>query len=699
MLDCGLPARGATRLLVNPAVLGRMSSYSLSAAYRPDITGLRALAVLSVLLFHAGVPGFGGGYVGVDIFFVLAGYLVTGRLLSSLYQGHFSFLDFYARRAWRVTPTLTIVVLGTLLASFYGLMPEAFAAAGRAARHAAYFAANFFFWGDEHTYWQHVSQATQPLLPTWSVAVGAQFVVLLSCLLPLVFRFCRRNAAPAEPPAPWVIQGVLAGLMLVSLGVSGAQFNTDPASAFYLLSSRAWEFLAGGLIVSLAGSRFGRPVRGLADILAVVGLIGLLWGVLTYDAMTPYPSEQAVAPVVGTALLLYAGFASEPTLLARGLSWRPLVWIGAMSFSLYLWHWPVLVLTQSPVWAVHGLPEVPRWATLFITLALSWATWLCVERPFQGNRQPLRRPGLTLAGALILAGVSLAAGAYAVHASRSDQQPLPPVLTQLEQDTSVPPGLGCEGKPQLDLIRAGQSGCPLGAPAAGTAPDYVLLGDSHARMWVSAFDAVSRELGIHGVAMTYADCVPLRGAVAAARPECAQIMREALDYIARSPIQQVILAGYWIGAADSSAASTQANLVSTPLTGFSMSLRDTIHALQEAGKAVTVILDVPELGSDDAPRELALASVTQQGADIYGPTLAQHRARQAPVIQSIEEIWPKVKPFGIVDPVVDLCVADHCLAARQGRAWYSSKHQLTDAAALALRAVFLPLLRSVSAPR
>ncbi|MVW71366.1 acyltransferase family protein [Bordetella sp. 15P40C-2] len=679
-----------------------MSSYSYSPAYRPDIDGLRALAVLAVMLFHAGVAGFAGGYVGVDVFFVITGYLLTASLLSSLYQGDFSFLAFYARRARRVVPILTVVLVGTLVAGFYGLMPDAFSAAGQAAQHAAYFAANFFFWDGANNYWQQVSLATQPLLLTWSVAVAAQFVVLLPCLLVLIFRGCRRSAAHASDTAPpmWVIAGLLAGLLLVSLGVSGIQLSSDPAGAFYLLSSRAWEFLAGGLIASLAGSRLGQPPRWLGDIVSVVGLVCVLWGVLTYDATTPYPAEHALAPVIGTALLLLGGCVPERTLLARALSWRPLVWIGAMSFSLYLWHWPLLVLTRSPVWTVHGWPEIPGWMTLIVTFALSWLTWWAVERPFQGNRGRTRRPILILTGALILTALSLVAGTYAVHAGRSDRQQLPPVLTQLEQDTSVPPGLDCEGKPDLGLIRAGQSGCQLGEPPKPDAvPDYVLMGDSHARMWVSAFDSVSRDLGIHGVAMTYANCVPLRGAVSAVRPECAQITQEAMDYVVRSPIQQVILAGYWIGAAESPAAPTDSNLVSTPLTDFSSSLRDTIRYLQQAGKAVTVILDVPELESDDAPRELALLSVSQQGADVFGPTLAQHRARQAPVIKAIEEVWPKVKPFGIVDPVVDLCAGDHCLAARQGRTWYSSKHQLTDDAALGLKAVFVPLLRSVSAPR
>ena len=698
-----------------------MSSTLSSPEYRSDIDGLRALAVLSVVLFHAGVAGFDGGYVGVDIFFVISGYLITGRILSGLYQGRFSFGDFYAGRARRIVPALAAAVFATLAASFYLLMPDELIDVGKAAKSVAYFFSNHYFSGLENDYWDQLALRVQPLLHTWSLAAGVQFYLVFPVLLVLLFRVARRrreaHADAFAPPPMWVVRSVLIGLALVSFAVGGGMLQSDPSAAFYLLPSRAWELLAGGIIASLAGSRLSRPPLWFAEICSIAGLICMLWGVLTYTQATPFPGTHALVPVAGASLMLYAGYSRAPTRMTQLLSLRALAFVGVMSYSLYLWHWPLWVLSRSTVWSVHGWPEIPVAGYLAITLLVSWVSWRCIERPFQAKGLAVLKPRTILCTALAALIACFGMGMRSIHASRTDQQSLPPVLTQLDRDTTVAPGMDCEGKPDLALISAGESGCGLGDPAAtASAPDFILLGDSHARMWVSAFDTLARELKLHGVAMAYSNCAPLRGAVPAARPECANITNAALDYVARSSVKQVILAGYWAeametgfappAAANGAPASTTAsptasppNAVPTSTQAFSASLRDTIRYLQQAGKAVTLILDVPRLENDDVPRDLALLSVSRQGADAYGPSLADHMARQEPVVKSIEEIWPDVKPFGIVDPTVELCATGQCLVAREGRTWYRNKHQLTDDAAKTLRAAFLPLLRSVSAPR
>jgi len=682
-----------------------MPSALYSPEYRPEINGLRALAVLSVVLFHAGVAGFGGGYVGIDVFFVISGYLMTGQILSGLYQRQFSFRDFYARRARRVLPALLVVVVATLGASYFLLMPDAFAEAGRVAQRTAYFFSNHYFRGLGDTPWNQVEQPAQPLWHLWSLAVGVQFMIVLPGMLALLFRVGRRRAETTEstlfvPPPPWVVRGVLIGLALVSFAVGGALLQSDPSAAFYLLGSRAWELLFGGIIASLAGSRLSRPPLWVAEICSIVGLICLLWGISTFTTATPFPGAHALVPVAGAGLILYAGYSRTPTWMTRLLSWRALVVIGLMSYSMYLWHWPLWVLSRSTVWSVYGLAPLPVLGYLAITLLVSWVTWCWIERPFRAGSMPAARPGITVAAALGLCVACVGAGWWAVQASRVDQQRLPPVLAQLHQDTNVAPGIECEGKPELDVIRAGQSGCVLGDPAEATStPDFLLLGDSHARMWVSAFDTLARELGLHGTAMAYANCAPLRGVGSPVRTDCVQITEAALEYAALSPVRQVILAGYWTEAAESDFADPAATGAAIAAQTFSTSLRDTIRYLQQAGKAVTVILDVPRLDNDDVPRDLAVRSVNQNGVDVYGPSLAEHMARQEAIVTGLEAVWPEVKPFGIVDPAVELCATGQCLVAREGRTWYRNQHQVTDDAAQALRNVFLPLLRSVSAPR
>lgn len=704
-----------------------MSFSLLSPEYRSDIAGLRALAVLSVVFCHAGIVGFDGGYVGVDVFFVISGYLLTGQVLSALYQGEFSFGDFYARRARRIVPPLVVMVVATLAAGFYLLMPDALADTGKAARQLAYFFSNHYLHGSVSSHQDLLALGEQPLLPTWAISLGVQYFLVLPGLLVLLFRGARRSRADQpgtfEPPPIWVVCGVLTGLALISFALSSNLLQHDPSAAFYLVTSRAWELLAGGVLASLARSRLSRPPLWLAEICAIAGLICLLWGVLTYSATTPFPAGQALTPVMGTGLLLYAGYARTPAMLTRVLSWRILVGIGLMSYSLYLWHWPLWVLSRSTVWSVQNWPALPVLSYLGIVFVVSWLSWKCIERPFQAKWVAALKPWVVLSVSLVLLAVCYGIGAWGIHQSRTDQQDLPPALTQLERDTSVAPGMACEGKPELDAIRAGTSGCDLGGPATpASVPDFILLGDSHARMWAGAFDSLSRELGLHGVAMAYANCAPLYGAVSYARPACAGITQAALDYVVRSPVSQVILAGYWTQAAETAfvpasaptgvAATTgdpAAGATDVPATaagtaqatgvGFSAALRNTIQTLQRAGKAVTVVLDVPRLANDDVPSDLALQSISQDGAPMYGPGTDEHKARQAIVMKSIEEIWPDVKPFGIVDPTIELCSSGHCLVARDGRTWYRNQHQLTDDAAQALRGAFMPLLRSVSAPR
>jgi peptidoglycan/LPS O-acetylase OafA/YrhL len=327
-----------------------MSSYSYSAGYRPDIAGLRALAVLSLVLFHAGVAGFSGGYVGIDVFFVVIGYLLTRHLLPSFDEQHFSFRQFYARRVWRVLPALTVVTIFSVMASAYFLMPEAFDETGVAAQRTGFFAVNYYFWGSGSDYWQQLALGTQPLLHLWSLAVGAQFVLLLPCLMAVLWRVGRRHSS--ESPPRWVVGGVLLGLVLVSLGISGALLQWDQAAAFYLLSSRLWEFLFGALIAALAGTKLSRPPLWLAEVASILGIMGVLWGVLTYTTDTPFPGEYALPPVLGAGLILYAMYSRIPTLVSRLLSLRPVVFVGVLSYSLFLWHWPLLVFFRSTVWEV-----------------------------------------------------------------------------------------------------------------------------------------------------------------------------------------------------------------------------------------------------------------------------------------------------------------------------------------------------------
>jgi len=342
--------------------------------YRPDIDGLRALAVTPVILFHAGVAPFSGGFVGVDIFFVISGYLITAILLQDIAAQRFSILDFYARRARRILPALLVVVVVTLLASFFLLLPNELEQAAKAARRIAVFASNHLFWQTQNDYWQQNVLANQPLLHTWSLAVEEQFYFVIPLLLVLCSKLGRRFG----------VLLALTSLGVVSLFLSQYWLGNDRAAAFYLLPSRAFELLVGAVLAVIL-QRGNKQRLFINQCLGSVGIIFIGVSIFFYHDKMPFPGAAALLPCLGAAALIYAGAAQSGQVgwVNRLLNMRTLVFVGLISYSLYLWHWPVLVLLRSAGWYAWGLPEMPMAIVLTGIFLLSWASWRWVELPFR----------------------------------------------------------------------------------------------------------------------------------------------------------------------------------------------------------------------------------------------------------------------------------------------------------------------------
>jgi len=345
--------------------------------YRPDIDGLRALAVLPVVLFHADIAGFSGGFVGVDIFFVISGFLITSLLLNELQDNTFSLRRFYIRRARRLFPALVVVVAVTLLAGFFLLLPQALSETARAARRIAVFFSNHLFWSQSHDYWLQNTLSGQPLLHTWSLAVEEQFYLLIPGLLLLCFWLGKKQGQ-------FFSLLLLSGLLLISLIVSQWLLGKDPSAAFYLLPSRAWELLSGALLIFIVQRRQSIQLHPLTVQLAgTLGLVLIGYSVFFYNKEMPFPGFAALLPCFGTTLIIYAGSQSQISWVNHLLQNRLLVFIGLISYSLYLWHWPVLVLYRSPNWMAYDLPIIPVWLLLGFILLISYASWRWIEQPFR----------------------------------------------------------------------------------------------------------------------------------------------------------------------------------------------------------------------------------------------------------------------------------------------------------------------------
>jgi len=675
-----------------------MTHATETPAYRPDIDGLRAVAVVPVVLFHAGIAPFSGGFVGVDIFFVISGYLITALIARQALARQFSFGDFYVRRIRRLFPALWAVLAFSLAAGYLLLLPGELADTGRAAQRVVLFVSNHLFWHTQNDYWSQNALSAQPLLHTWSLAVEEQFYLVLPVCLAMLVRHAAGRGGGHAPLHRVTL--ALAGLAAASFVFSQWLLARDAPGAFYILASRAWELLLGGLLaLATLAPRASRLPRWAIDALGAAGLALIGWSVLHYTEKTPFPAAAALLPCAGAALLIWAGIPRPGTPAARVtrlLSWRPLVFVGLISYSLYLWHWPLLVFARSVGWRARGLPEIPAAVLLAGIAVIAWLSYRFIERPFRrhGSQAGHRRSAYAAALAGLL--VFFAVGKAAVQIGRNGtpiEQPIPAVLRQLVQDTETTPGVACEGSSSVAQIRRDGGGCPLGLPADEDRPlSFVLLGDSHARMWTSALGRAAKAHGNAGVGLTRSNCTPLAGLVPPSRRACADLTYASLDYIVRSPIPRVILAGYWVDTMEGIHTMVDAPGAAPhpvdPERFFRDALARTLARLQAAGKQVYLLLDVPELASNQAPALAAMDSIA--GATGYGPTEAAHRQRQARVEQDIAELRQTFS-FTVLDPARSLCSAAGCVVARQGRTLYRDKHHLTDAGAQSLAAVFEPV--------
>jgi peptidoglycan/LPS O-acetylase OafA/YrhL len=362
--------------------------------YRSEIDGLRAIAIIPVVLFHAGIAGFSGGFVGVDVFFVLSGYLITGILIREAEGGTFSILNFYERRARRILPALFAVMLVCIPFARSWMEIIDFRNFGESLTAVSLFASNFLFWLESDYFGGDAEQ--KPLLHTWSLAVEEQYYIVFPVLLILIWRY-RRGALP------WV----LAALTLISLGIAEWSWRNAPMANFYLFPSRAWEILAGSLC---AWAQWRGGVRRHGG-LAWLGLAMILAAIFFFDENTPFPSLLALLPVLGTALIVRYGTGGAGP--ARLLSTRAMVGIGLISYSTYLVHQPLLAFTriislaQPSIWLMAGMAA--------LSFPLGWLSWRFVERPFRRRGPGAIWPGRRFLAASTVGLVCFAAFGVAVH--------------------------------------------------------------------------------------------------------------------------------------------------------------------------------------------------------------------------------------------------------------------------------------------
>lgn len=335
--------------------------------YRREIDGLRALAVLPVILFHAGFETFSGGFVGVDVFFVISGYLITTIILAELEQGKFSIVNFYERRARRILPALFLVMLVCIPFAWFWLLPSDMKDFSKSLVAVSVFASNILFWR-ESGYFDTAAEL-KPLLHTWSLAVEEQYYVLFPLFLMLFWKLGKR----------WILV-TLAVVFFVSLAVAQWAAYAKPAAAFYLLPTRGWELLIGAFaafyLLQANRKEFG---KGLSELGGWLGVALILYAVFAYSKATPFPGFYALAPTLGTALIIL--FATQSTTVGKLVGNKAFVGIGLISYSAYLWHQPLFSFARH-----LSVVEPSKISFGFLAIAsvvLAYFTWRYVERLFR----------------------------------------------------------------------------------------------------------------------------------------------------------------------------------------------------------------------------------------------------------------------------------------------------------------------------
>jgi len=363
----------------------------MSLPYRREIDGLRAVAVIPVILFHANFSQFSGGFVGVDVFFVISGYLITSILIDDLQAGTFSIVRFYERRARRILPALFLIMAASMIPASLFLLPSELRSFSDSIVAVTVFSSNFLFWMTSG-YFDAASQ-NNPLLHTWSLAVEEQYYLLFPLFLAATWRFGRRWFA-----------AICALLAVASLCV--AQYSSQVSSmfAFYLLPSRAWELLIGVLIaVHNAGARQIRLSHTTREVGGLLGALLIAFSVFVFDRHTPFPGVYALVPTVGTGLIILCS--DKSTVTGRILAHSLLVQIGLISYSLYLWHLPVLVFANHALLAWPG--RIVSSLLIGLSFALAYISWKFVEVPFRNRRLISRRQIFTFSACCMAAFITV----------------------------------------------------------------------------------------------------------------------------------------------------------------------------------------------------------------------------------------------------------------------------------------------------
>lgn len=634
------------------------SRFIITDGYRPDIDGLRALAILPVVLFHAKVPLVSGGFIGVDVFFVISGYLITSIILRDIDRGEFSIVHFYERRARRILPALFAVLICSCILAALILFPKQYLSFSRSLVSAAAFVSSITFYSESGYF--DLDAELKPLLHTWSLSVEELYYVFFPLLMIGLSRFF----------AGALLQCLFLLTLASFIGATVTVIN-DPQSnaAFYLPHLRAWELLIGALLAVARPPALGQPL--LRNVLSFVGLSMIVVPAVVYSNTTPFPGLTALPPCFGAALLIYVGNNSS-TAATRILSHPFFVYFGRISYPLYLWHWPLLVFARFH-WDGE-LSASQAFLVVLVSIGLATVSTYWLEVVFRGQGSKVSRRQIfafSIVGTVTFLVIGLHGDLTKGWPGRYSKEYQRIFAAARDKDPR---------QRECLFVRPNPQSCLYGDQA--TAPTIALWGDSHAAVYADLLGRMAQQSGRSVSVHTFPSCPPTRKWALQSqswRDGCLEFQATTFRELLESKtIRKVVIAAAFAGYP-----------FETAETGFASSLESTIAALSKAGKSVSLVYPVPTF-SKDVPSELA--RLAEQGR-VQETLSISRRTFDASTVRVFAYLDGLARNHNLrkIQPHQSLCSATECYFFRNGTVYYSDTDHLSLAGANQLRSVFQPL--------
>lgn len=667
--------------------------------YRPDIDGLRAIAVLAVVGFHAFPLELEGGFIGVDIFFVISGYLISTIIIGNLEQNSFSFIEFYSRRIKRIFPALFLVLTACFAIGWFILLADEYKQLGKHLTGGAGFISNFMFW-NEAGYFDNAAE-TKPLLHLWSLGIEEQFYILWPLLMWLAWK------------KRFSLQTIAIVVAAISFGFNILYAHSAPTAAFYSPQARFWELMAGSILAYMALRRSVEPqrytgllnslpsgmrypktpelnIRSLGNVQSLLGALLIVIGFFLITKESYFPGWWAVLPTFGTVLIISAS--AQAWINRTVLSNRVLVWFGLISFPLYLWHWPLLSFARIIEGESPSLEA--RWAIILASILLAWMTYWLVEKPVRFGRYGKEKTTILVLLMIIIGSIGYSTYARDGLAFRA---PLDKSLTYQAYSKSIV--RTDKEKECFDIPYAfeknGDWFCKLGDKTIR--PSLFAYGDSHALSLIPAIHKFGVENGRQILFSGSSGCPPLlgvqslRGAEWRKKYNCQRLNERIFEYVRDNRIESVLLIARWTYYSGGAARPKEINHISMnegqeatydfSRASFEYGLQQTIKKYEEIGVRIYIVEDVPQQIYDpkDAMKKSKLNDASINKLSV---TLKEHKNHQSWVSDQFRKT---VDGRGIaINFDSALCGHDLCSLVSQGKfLYFDDDHLSVEGARLA----------------